>query len=88
MFYAINDLRIIHKFHSKEINFIFENFGEFIHSALISNKTCLVKNILYFVYEIVQNRFQNSINENILCKLLHLLLKLEIHHVDQIKKMS
>lgn len=75
-YYAIEDMRRIHKFHPKEINFLFESFGEFIYKSSLSNKTKIQKNTLYFLEEIVELKSQSGIKNLILQKLPQILMKM------------
>lgn len=87
-FDAINNLRKVHKFYPTEINIIFEAFGDFIKNSLISEKTCILRNILAFIKEIIHDNNKNMINMNILIKLPSLIIRLENHTSFCIRKMA
>lgn len=76
-FNAINNLRKIHKFYPTEINYIFEAFGDNIKNSLKSIKTCIIRNMLAFIKEIIDDNKKNGIHINILKKLPSLIIRLE-----------
>ena len=52
-FTAIDNLRILNKFHKKEINQLFQRYWKYIQISLTTGKTmCITKNILLFIKEV------------------------------------
>lgn len=75
VFEAINTLRSLHKSCPHEVNSIFSGFGPHILKAIGSPKPCLNKNILGFIYEVLLQAKESSINISIILKLIDVLVR-------------
>lgn len=73
-FRAIDNLRILNKYHGEEINLIFQAFGNYIIDCILSRKTAVVKNILAFFDEVLRTGVCNRLDMRVVTKLIPLLL--------------
>ena len=75
VFGAINTLRSLHKSYPREVNSIFIGFGAHILRAIGSPKPCLNKNILGFIYEVLSQSKESSVDISIILKLVDVLIR-------------
>ena len=73
-FCSIDTLRSLNKHFPQEVNFLFQAFGAYIQSSLFSFKTCIVKNILLFVTEVLAMSKGRALNAGILVHLVEILV--------------
>jgi len=84
-FEAVDVLRVLNKYHNDDIHTIFEKFWTEIKLSLDSTVTAILKNILYFVYEVFDCRVNKSLDERIIENLLPIILE-KRHDPGQAKK--
>ena len=75
VFAAINTLRSLHKSCPGEVNSIFTGFGTHILQAIGSPKPCLNKNILGFIFEVLSQSKESSVDISIILKLVEVLIR-------------
>lgn len=69
-FNAIDNLRILGKYHAEDMNGIFDCFAKQIESSLNSSKSCIVKNALIFINETFQHAKRSRLETVIVLFLL------------------
>ena len=69
-FNAIDNLRILGKYHAENMNGIFDYFGRQIENSLNSSKSCIAKNALIFVNETFQHAKRSQLQTVIVLFLL------------------
>lgn len=74
-FNAINNLRALNKSYPREVNSLFKAFGVFILNSVNSAKPCINKNIIGFIYEVLIQSKESSIDISIVLKLIDLLIR-------------
>lgn len=75
-FESLTLIRWIHKFFPKEANYLFQAFGDQIFNSLISKKTKIQINALYFIKEVVNCYANSQIDPRIIFKFPSILIKI------------
>ena len=85
-FEAINNLRILNKYHQKEINQLVQKFWKYIYESLSSVKTAIMKNILMFLNEVFMNASTIKLHDDLIKGVIPIMMKKSFDNKAMVKK--